>query len=129
MGIVYSPMNDYTALFYICHSLYFPYTAISKEISLYIQHRAEAEFLRCVSFQAYSGENRIRTCTSISPILSGMQLAFESINTVCISLQCSRNVYQFRHLSIIIFQYPLKIHTQFCSVYISFLNWDMYLQN
>jgi hypothetical protein len=37
MGIVYSPMNDHTALFYICHSLYYPYTAISKEIILYIQ--------------------------------------------------------------------------------------------
>ena len=31
---------------------------------------AEAEFLRCVSFQAYSRESRIRTCTALTLVHS-----------------------------------------------------------
>jgi len=63
MGIVYSPMNDYTALSYNCHSLYFPYTAISKETIFYFSLILKRDFYAVYHFKRivpYRKPNRDR---------------------------------------------------------------------
>lgn len=88
-GIVYSPAITAQQKSIIGRSLYFPYTAISKETTFLVSLVAEAEFLRCVSFQAYRPRiGRKATPGNIftSQIPSSLTKCFDGL----------RSVYSFR---------------------------------